>query len=142
VSDRSDRTTRLSPGYVLDDLALVAGLGGTGTDHHRRELSRMIHRAATGGPVLDVPALCLTEATTARRSIAEHVADLVVSSPPGAVAVRELIRDAGLDDVRTIAPALDWSRAHAALRALATGHPIVTMHPDLYRGFPVETMTL
>jgi hypothetical protein len=127
-------------GYVLDDLALVAGLSATAREHHRRELSRMIHQAAEGGPVLDVPALCLTEATTARRSIAEHVADLVATTPPGAVAVREFVRDADLDAALTIDRPRDWASTHAALHALATGRPIVTLHPDRYEAFPVQTM--
>jgi hypothetical protein len=42
-------------GYVLDDLALIAGLAGTGSEHHRRELSRLLHGAIDGGmPVLTV----------------------------------------------------------------------------------------
>lgn len=142
MSQRDEHTVWLSHGYVLDDLALVAGLGGTGDERHRRELSRMIHRATEGGPVLDVPALCLTEATTARRSIAEHVADLVATAPPGAVAVRELVRDAGLDTALTIDRPLDWAGTHAATHALATGHPVVTLHPERYREFAIETMTL
>jgi len=28
-------------GYVIDDLALIADLAGTGTEHQRRELSRL-----------------------------------------------------------------------------------------------------
>jgi hypothetical protein len=91
---------------------------------------------------LDVPALCRTEATTARRSIGEHVADLVASAPPGAVAVREFVRDADLDAVRTTDRSLDWAGVHAALHALATGHPVVTLHPERYEEFAVETMVL
>ncbi|MDQ7907289.1 hypothetical protein RB614_22495 [Phytohabitans sp. ZYX-F-186] len=129
-------------GYILDDLALVAGLAATAGEHERREMSLLIHDAIHGGPPLDVPALCLSEAATARRSIGGHVADLVASAPSGAVAVREFVRDGGLDHVRAACPALDWAGAHAATRALATGQPIVTMHPDRYRDFAVETMTL
>ncbi|WP_322780504.1 hypothetical protein [Frankia sp. Cas4] len=36
-------------GYVLDDLALSAGLAGTGSEHHRRELSRLLRGAIDGG---------------------------------------------------------------------------------------------
>lgn len=35
-------------GYVLDDLALSAGLTGTGDEHHRREFSRLISRVTPG----------------------------------------------------------------------------------------------
>lgn len=37
-------------GYVVDDLALIAGLTGTGSELHRRELSRLLHGAIDGGP--------------------------------------------------------------------------------------------
>lgn len=138
----SERVASLHRGYVLDDLALVAGLTATAGEHHRRELSTLIDDAVHGGPVLDVPALCLTEATTARRSIAEHVADLVASAPPGSVAVRELVRDADLDTVLAIDQLLDWAGTHAALHASATGRPIVTLHPERYKEFAVETVAL
>jgi hypothetical protein len=138
----SEPPTRLSRGYVVDDLALVAGLTSTADERHRHELSWLIDDAVKGGPALDVPALCLTEATTARRSIAEHVADLVASAPPGTVAVRELVRDAGLDAVLAIDRLLDWAGTHAATHALATGQPIVTLHPERYERFAIETMTL
>jgi hypothetical protein len=49
-------------GYVVDELALAAGLGGTGGEHERRELSRLIsdaaraaaHAIATGQRVITV----------------------------------------------------------------------------------------
>ncbi len=127
-------------GYVLDDLALVAGLTAATDEHHRRELSRLINDAVEGGPTLSVPALCLTEAATARRSIGEHVADLVAWAPPGAVAVCELVRDSRLLTVLTVGPALDWAGLHAAMHALATARPIVTLAPERYDEFAVETM--
>jgi hypothetical protein len=141
VSERDERTSP-ARGYVLDDLALVAGLVGSAGEHHRRGLAWLIDDAVNGGPLLDVPALCLTEATTARRSIGEHVADLVASAPPGAVAVREFVRDAGLDSVRTTDGSLDWASIHAALHAIATRQPVVTLHPERYKAFAIETMAL
>jgi hypothetical protein len=53
-------------GYVVDDLALSAGLVGTGSEHQRRELSRLLRGAIDGCPTLDVSALCLAEVTAAR----------------------------------------------------------------------------
>ncbi|BCB87651.1 PIN domain-containing protein [Phytohabitans suffuscus] len=129
-------------GYVLDDLALVAGLAGTAGEQPRRGLSWLIHSAVTGAVALDVPALCLAEATTARRSIATHVADLVASAPPGAVAVREFVRDAGLDAVLTADPSLDWAGTHAALHALGTDQPIVTPRPERYAGLGIDVVPL
>ncbi|GAA4448058.1 hypothetical protein [Phytohabitans houttuyneae] len=129
-------------GFVLDDLALVAGLTGTAGEHPRRGLSWLIHSAVVGGSKLDVPALCLAEATTAHHSIAAHVADLVASAPPGAVTVRELIRDATLDAVRTADPSLDWAGTHAALRALGTDQPVVTLAPERYEGLGIDVVPL
>jgi protein-L-isoaspartate(D-aspartate) O-methyltransferase len=73
-------------GYVLDDLALSAGLVGTGGEHHRRELSRLLRGAIDGGPTLDVPALCLAEAAAARPALARHLADIIAVAPAGAIA--------------------------------------------------------
>ena len=55
--------------YVVDDLALVAGLANMGQEHHRRELSRLLHGATTGGPALDVPACCLVAAAVERPAL-------------------------------------------------------------------------
>lgn len=32
-------------GYIIDDSVLIAGLTGAGQEHHRRELSRLMHGA-------------------------------------------------------------------------------------------------
>jgi hypothetical protein len=42
-------------GYVLDDLALIAGLTGEGAEPHRRELSRLLLAAIGGGQPLPCP---------------------------------------------------------------------------------------
>ncbi|MFC0529674.1 hypothetical protein [Phytohabitans kaempferiae] len=120
----------------------MAGLTDISGERHRRELSCLIHEAIAGGPVIDVPALCLAEASTARRSIAEHVADLVASAPPGALAVRELVRGAELDTVLTTDPTLDWAGTHAVLRARASGRPILTLCPDRYDAVAVDALPL
>ena len=46
-------------GYVLDHHAVIAGLAGTGSEHHLRELSHLLALAIDGGPTVVVPALCL-----------------------------------------------------------------------------------
>ena len=66
-------------GYVVDDLALGAGLVGTGSEHQRRELSRLLRGAIDGGPTLDVPALCLAEVTAARPAVVGHLADVIAA---------------------------------------------------------------
>jgi hypothetical protein len=67
-------------GYVLDELALTAGLAA-GSEHHRREFSRLLSGAIDGGPGLDLPALCLAEATAGRPAIGGHVAELIAHAP-------------------------------------------------------------
>jgi hypothetical protein len=129
-------------GYILDDLALIAGLAGTGSEHHRRELSRLVHGAIDGGLALDVPAFCLTTASVARPALADHLADL---SPPrrlGAINICGLTRTGHLDALRALCPQLGWPATHAAARALATGLPVFTVGPDRYRRVGVDVLTL
>jgi len=129
-------------GYILDDLALAAGLANAGSEHHRRELSRLFHGAVDGGPTLDLPALCLTTATLARPAVADHVADIVAAAPPGAVTISGLIRTAHLDALLSWAPALGWPATHAAVRAMATGLPVLTVAPDRYAKAGIDVLTL
>ncbi|WP_239376379.1 hypothetical protein [Frankia sp. Cj5] len=77
---------------VLDDLVLSAGLAGTGNEHHRRELSRLLRGAIDGGPALDVPALCLAEVTAARPALAGHLADIIAAALTGAIDICGLSR--------------------------------------------------
>ncbi len=129
-------------GYVLDDLALSAGLAGTGSEHHRRELSRLLRGAIDGGPSLDVPALCLAEATTARPALAGHLAEIIAAAPAGAIDVCGLSRTGHLDNLRARHPDLGWPATHAAMLAIATGLPILTVGSDRYGGVPVDVLSL
>jgi hypothetical protein len=129
-------------GYILDDLALSAGLVGTGTEYHRREVSRLLHAAVEGGPTLDIPALCLSAAAAARPALAGHLADIVAGAPAGAVDVCGLTRTGQLDQLRAAQPGLDWPATHAAVHALATGLPILTVMPGRYADVPVDVMAL
>ena len=70
-------------GYVLDDLALVAGLTDKGEEHHRRELSRLLISAVDRGPSIAVPAMCLAHAALFRPAIIDHLADLVAAPSTG-----------------------------------------------------------
>jgi hypothetical protein len=79
-------------GYVLDDLALIAGLAGAGSEHHRRELSRLLHGSIDGGPTLDIPALCLTAAGMVRPAVAGHLADILAAASVGVIDVSGLSR--------------------------------------------------
>lgn len=56
--------------------------------------------------------------------------------------MRGLARDNALDALLSVDPSLDWGGAHAALLALATDQPIVTVHPERYKEFAVETVAL
>jgi hypothetical protein len=76
--------------YVLDHMALTAGLTVHGSERHRREMSRLLHDALEGGPTLAVPAVCLAASTA---SVAAHTAAAAVAeaaasaASPGTVAV-------------------------------------------------------
>jgi hypothetical protein len=127
--------------YVLDH-SLIAGLGNRGTEHDRREFSRLVHDAVNGGPSLDVPALCLAAAAVDRPEIAGHVAGLVLGSPPGVLDVHGLTRSALLEALRSRWPLVAWPAAHAAVLAVATGHPIITAEPHRYAGTGAEAVAL
>jgi len=127
--------------YVLDDVALIAGLVGN-IEHHRRELSRLLHDAIDGGPTLEIPALCLSTAALARPAIADHVADLVAAAPTDAIAVAGLVRTDHLDALLALCPGLGWPATHAAVRALIAGSPVLTAAPDRYTGTGVDILAM
>jgi hypothetical protein len=129
-------------GYVLDDLALGAGLIGTGSEHHRRELSRLLSGAVDGGPSLDVPALCLAAVAALRPALTDHLAEIIAVAPPDAITVSGLSRSTVTDRVRVTHPQLSWSATHATVRALATRLPILTVDPDRYRTIAVTVLSL
>ncbi|MBE1485672.1 hypothetical protein [Plantactinospora soyae] len=129
-------------GYILDDLALSTGLTPVGSEHHRRELSRLLRAAIDGGPTLDVPALCLTEAATSRQALAGHLAELIAAAPPGAIDLCGLTRTDHLDTLRINHPELSWPAVHAANHALSTGLPILTPDATRYTGVPVNVLSL
>jgi hypothetical protein len=77
-------------GYVLDHLALTAGLTEQGSQYHRRELSRLLHDALEGGPPVSVPAICLAASTAsaAAQAAAQAVARAgAAAASPAAVSV-------------------------------------------------------
>jgi hypothetical protein len=129
-------------GYVLDDLALSAGLAGTGSEHHRRELSRLLRGAIDGGPRLDVPALCLAAATAVRPALAGHLADILAVAPPNAINVSALARSRTLDTLRAAHPSLCWPGTHAATHALDTRRPVLTVDSRRYRDVSVDVLSL
>jgi len=127
-------------GYVLDNLALIAGLAGIGDEHHRRELSRLVHGAIDGGPRLDVPAICLTAATLQRAALADHFAEIVAAAPPDAISVSGLSRSGAMDAVRATRR-MGWPATHAVIRALVAHLPILTVDPERYRGVAVDVLS-
>lgn len=129
-------------GYIVDDLALIAGLTGISQEHHRREVSRLVHGAVQGGPVIEVPACCLAAAAVVRPALAGHMAELVAEAPPGAIEICGLTRSSHLDALRTFRPHLDWPAAHAAVHALTTGLPVVTTDTDRYVGLGIDVLDL
>jgi hypothetical protein len=129
-------------GYVLDDLALIAGLTSAGAEHHRRELSRLLIAAIDHGPGVAVPALCLTAAVVRRPAIAGHLAELVTGGPPGAPEIVGLTRTAEFAQMRAEHPAIGWPTLHAAITAAATRIPVVTTDPERYASALVEAVSL
>lgn len=129
-------------GYVVDDLALMAGLVGRGSEHQRRELSRLLRGAIDGGPTLNVPALCLTEAAELRPAVTRHLAEIIAAAPSGAITVCGLTRSGHLDELRASKLELDWPATHAAIHALASGLPILTVDLHRYGGVPVDALSL
>lgn len=71
-------------GYVLDDLALQAGL--TGDKRHHRELSRLPHDAIGEGTRLVVPARPHAAAEH-RQPLVIHLADIIAAAPPGVLRI-------------------------------------------------------
>jgi hypothetical protein len=128
-------------GYVVDDLALTAGLASTGSEHHRREMSRLLRDAIDGGPAIEIPALCLTAAAAVRPEIVGHLAELIATAPAGTIEIRGLRRTARLDMLRDHHPRLGWPGTHAAFRA-TTSRPIITLDAGRYRGVPVNALSL
>jgi hypothetical protein len=129
-------------GYVLDDLALIFGLGGLGGEEQRRELSRLIAGAVAGGPRLDVPALCLAAAMTHRPAIGEHLANVLADAPPGVIQFSDLIRTIELDALRAERPHMRWPAAHAVVRAQTGDLLVLTVDQRRYTGVPVDVEVL
>lgn len=129
-------------GYVLDDLALIAGLTTDGEEQHRREVSRLLIAAIERGPTICVPALCLAAAAVRRPTMAGHLAELVVGGPVGAIDVVGLARTAEIAQLRAEHPGLEWPVLHAINTASAGRLPIVTTDPGRYTGTSVEAIRL
>jgi hypothetical protein len=129
-------------GYVLDDLALSAGLAGAGNEHHRREISRLLRDAIERGPSLDVPALCLAAAAALRPAVADHFADIIAGAPKDAINVSAFTRSSVLDALCCSTLQRGWPVIHAAVRALSNQQPILTLDSERYRGLAVDVMSL
>jgi hypothetical protein len=130
-------------GAVLDDLALAAGLAGTGTEHERHRMSWRLHTATqASGPSLILPALCLAAVTGIRPAVADHIAALVASAPAGTLPIAGLIRSTQLDAVRDTFPALSWAGIHAVSCALDADVPLITNRPKDYTGIPLPIIPL
>lgn len=129
-------------GYVLDHHAVIAGLAGAGSEHHRREISRLLVPAIDGGPTVAVPAVCLAEIAGVRPAVIGHLADLIASTTAGVITVPGLERTATLDAVKDVYPGLDWPAAHAVTVAIAAALPLITTEPSDYTGIPVDVLDL
>lgn len=129
-------------GYVLDHHAVTAGLTDHGSEHHHRELSRLLVSAIADGPTVAVPALCFAATAAVRPAITAHLADLIVAGAPGAITVPALERTTTLDAVREVYPHLDWPADHAVAVAVATAATLVTTDPASYAGVRLDVVDL
>jgi hypothetical protein len=128
--------------YVLDDLAVVAGLGEHGTEHHRREFARLLVGAVDGGLAVACPAICLAIAGQTRPAIVAHLAQLVATCPADAITLPGLTRTGTLDAIRDMYPHLDWPAVHAVTTALSRASLLVTTDPTRYDGIPLDVIDL
>ena len=130
-------------GAVLDDLALAAGLGGTGTGHEQQRFSWRLHTATAGdGPALILPALCVATVAGIRAAVTDHIAALVATAALGTLQVAALVRSPQLDAVRETFPALSWPAIHAVVCALEADVPLITSRPQDYVGVPLPVLPL
>lgn len=129
-------------GYVLDDSALVAGLGDAGEEHHRREFSRLLRDVIDGGPSLMIPALCLAHAAAARSSIADHIATIIAAARPHTVDVPGVMRTERLERIRSDHPHAAWPVVDAAVHAVAEERPVLTLHSSRYARMPLDALQL
>ncbi|MFC7548961.1 hypothetical protein [Plantactinospora sp. GCM10030261] len=129
-------------GYILDELALIAGLTAQGEEHHRLELSRLLIAAIDSGPSIGVPALCLAVAAVRRPALPGHLAELVTGGPPGAIEIIGLRRTPDVVLLRAEHPGIEWPVLHAASTASQSQVPIVTTAPGRYTETVVEAIRL
>lgn len=90
---------------------------------------------------MDVPALCLAEATAVRPALAGHLADIIAAAPVDAIDICGLTRVGHLDTLREQVPRPVWPATHAAVLALTTGLPTLTIDSDRYSGVAVDMLS-
>jgi hypothetical protein len=105
-----------------------------GTD---REVSRIIVQAVDAdGPSIGVPALCLVAAEAVKAGLTRHVGYL-----PSLKVMNLTTQETGTVGA-LIGLGVRWESAHAIALARQSGSPVVTLEPDGYESFGVETITL
>ena len=129
-------------GYVLDDLALTAGLAGGGSERHRREFSRLVSGAIDGGPAINLPALCLAAVTALRPAVIGHLAELIAHAPAGVISIGSFTRTDRLGALRALETRLPWPALHAADHAVATSAFLITTDTRRYDGVPAAVIPL
>jgi hypothetical protein len=129
-------------GYVLDHHAVIAGLAGTASEHHRPEVSCLLSAAIDGGPQVAIPAVCLAATAATRPAVTGHLADLVASIGRGVITVPGFERTPTLDAVREVRPDLDWPAAHAVTVTIAMARPVITAAPSVYAGVAMDVLDL
>jgi len=116
---------------VILDHSVLAVMG---TD---REVSRIIVQADhADGPSIGVPALCLAAAESARAGLTRHVGYL-----PSMQVMNLTSRETGTVGA-LIALGVSWRSAHAIALARENSCPVITLEPEGYDSYGVETITL
>lgn len=102
-----------------------------------RSVARIVVQAhAEGGRVFQVPAMCLAAAEAEKAGLTRHIGLLAQFE------VHDLTgRQTGAVGA-LIALGLDWRKAHAVAMARDTRTPVITLQPEGYESFGVETITL
>jgi hypothetical protein len=128
--------------YVLDHHAVIAGLAGAESEHHRREVSRLLASAIDGGPAVAVLALCVAATASVRLAVLGYLTDLIISTGPDVITIPGLERTPTLNAVRQVHPKLDRPAARAVTVAITTAAPLITTDPAGYADVPVDILEL
>lgn len=115
---------------ILDHSALAA------MGRHPEVSALIVEADEDDRQFLRVPALCLTAAESMKAGVSRHVGFL------SSLEVMDLTRAETAKVGALIALGVDWRKAHAVALAREYRCPVVTLQPEGYSSYGVETITL